>query len=74
MTHPDVKGGKKSMLERNKEISPEVQKMTEGMIERWQRAGVKFDSQAVNNPEVEKQAQRIIDFTNLINPRRRLNK
>jgi hypothetical protein len=33
------------MLDRNKEISPEVQKITEGMVERWQRVGVKFDSQ-----------------------------
>lgn len=37
--HPDVKGGKKSMLERNNEISPGVQKMTEGMVERWNRLG-----------------------------------
>ena len=29
----------------NPEISPEVQKMTEGTVERWQRLGVKFDNQ-----------------------------
>jgi hypothetical protein len=53
----------------NPEISPEVQKMTEGMVERWQRVGVKFDSQAATNPEVERQAERVYKFTHLINRR-----
>jgi hypothetical protein len=68
--HPDVRGGRKSMLDRNKEISPEIEKMTEGMVEHWQRLGVKFDSQATN-PEVEKQAKRVLDFIRLINDRRK---
>jgi hypothetical protein len=70
--HPDVKGGKKSMLERNTGISPEVEKLTEGMVERWNRLGIKFDSQAASNPETEKQAETVYKFTHLINRTRRI--
>jgi hypothetical protein len=56
----------------NSEISPEIKKQVEEMGKRWERVGVKFDSQtAASNPELEKQAKRLIDFTNLINPKTR---
>jgi len=66
---------KKDLIARsNSEISPEIKKQVEEMGKRWERVGVKFDSQAtasVSNPELEKQAKRLVDFSRLINPKTR---
>jgi hypothetical protein len=75
--HPDVKGSKKSMLERNKMPSqdPEIKKQVDEMGKRWERIGIKFDNQVVSNPISEKQAETIYRITHLINPKtRRSNK
>jgi hypothetical protein len=46
------------------------------MGKRWERLGIKFDNQTVpsSNPDLERACGRVMDFTSLINPKRRSNK
>jgi methionyl-tRNA synthetase len=63
---------KKDLIERMKareaakeqKISPEVQKMTEGMVERWKKVGVKFDNQG--STDTERKAERVHKFVSIL--------
>jgi hypothetical protein len=64
---------KRDLIARNNSgISLEIQKQVEEMGKRWERVGVKFDSEAVAaNPEIEKQAERVLKFVSLLKDKKR---
>jgi hypothetical protein len=78
MTHPDVRGGRKSMLDRNQNPYGLTQKqMDELEVTKAQVAehlkNVDFTKHIQNESliEVEQKAERILKFSRLINPKTR---